>query len=94
MSSHWIRESLNSPFEGKKKRNRTKKRQLDNEHTFTSEKRYHRILLHTGMWIMGAPPKYEEKSSAFRVALISISLSSGRLKSNSFSTISKKSEQN
>uniref|UniRef100_A0A0A9GHH7 Uncharacterized protein n=1 Tax=Arundo donax TaxID=35708 RepID=A0A0A9GHH7_ARUDO len=40
---------------------------------------------------MGAPPKYEEKSSALSVALINISLSSGRRGRRSFRTISRKS---
>jgi len=46
---------------------------------------------HTGICIMGAPPKYEEKSSALRVALINISLSSGRRGRRSFKTIRRKS---
>ena len=45
----------------------------------------------TGICIMGAPPKYEENSSALRVALINISLSSGRRGRRSFKTIRRKS---
>ena len=43
------------------------------------------------MRIIWAPPKYDEKSSASRVALIRISLSSGRRGRRSFRTISRKS---
>jgi hypothetical protein len=42
---------------------------------------------------MGAPPKYEENISALRVALINISLSSGRRGRRSFRTIRKKSSR-
>jgi len=43
------------------------------------------------MFTIGAPLKYEEKSSASRVALIKISLSSGRWGRSSLRTISRKS---
>lgn len=43
------------------------------------------------MWTSGAPLKYEEKSSASKVALIKINLNSGRRGSKSFRTISRKS---
>lgn len=46
----------------------------------------------TGIWTIGEPPKYEEKSSASRVALIKINLNSGRRGSRSFRTISRKSD--
>lgn len=53
-----------------------------------------RVYAITGMWIVGAPPKKLEKSSALRVALIRISLKSRRRGRRSFSTINKKSMYN
>lgn len=46
----------------------------------------------TGMWIKGAPSKYEEKSSASKVALIKISFNSGRRGRRSLRTMSRKSD--
>ena len=43
------------------------------------------------MWIVGAPPKKLEKSSALRVALIKINLKSRRRGRRSFNTINRKS---
>lgn len=48
----------------------------------------------TGMCSVGAPPKNEEKSSAFRVALIKINLKSGLRGRRSFNTIRRKSGTN
>jgi len=51
------------------------------------------ILSHTGIFIVEALLKYEEKSSASRVALIKISFSSGLRARRSLRTTSRKSAQ-
>jgi len=43
--------------------------------------------------MVGAPSKYEEKSSAFKVALIKINLKSGRRGRRSFRTMRRKSDK-